>query len=85
MKIAMVHWRDASYISEAANPKEYGPIRCTSVGILVVDDPEFVTVALEGFEDGDYRRQLSIPRENIAVNTNLIPPLFKYIIVVSPI
>lgn len=62
MKYVRVLWTDAAHIDELSPDDTGGPIDGLAVGILVEDEETHITVALEAFEDGDYRRLLSIAR-----------------------
>jgi hypothetical protein len=67
LRFAAVRWRDACW--ERTEQKPAMMVRTTellSVGILVFDDEEGVTLASDhDREAGTYRFQLSIPRCNV--------------------
>jgi|TARA_R110000824_G_scaffold401687_2_gene613640 hypothetical protein len=62
VRCVRVLWTDAAHIDELCADEVGGPIDGIAVGIMVEDEPTHITVALEIYEGGDYRRLLSIAR-----------------------
>jgi len=65
MKIKHVKWRDSRIYIQQQPPQEYWSV-CVieSVGYLIEEDKEKIVLAGD-LIDGEYRRVLVIPKENI--------------------
>ena len=77
VKCVRVLWTDAAHIDELRVGEVGGPIDGIAVGMLVEDEPTHISVALERYDGGDYRRVLSIARpmvreiQHLAVRNHL--------------
>lgn len=61
-RLVQVTWVDACYMDDMVGAGDLIPMTGVAVGHLVEDTPEYVTVALEWFNDDTYRRALCVPR-----------------------
>ena len=75
MRYARVLWTDAAHMEELAPGENGGPIDGLACGIVVEDEDSHITLALEAFEDGDYRKLLSIARPMVREVEYLAPVL----------
>lgn len=57
---AMVHWTDAS-----SEDNDHGLTDGVAIGWVVEDNEEYIALATELGEEGDYRFHLSIPKVNV--------------------
>ena len=71
-RVVRVEWTDAAYHEDYGD--DLSPIRGIAVGWLVADEPDYITLALEWFEDDTYRRLLAIPRRMIDHISDLAEP-----------
>ena len=83
VKIAIVQWLDArEYLEGTEVAMIGGGLPLVSVGILIKDEPDFVSYATDFGDDGYYRGITSIPRIYIQkikiVRVSLSPPKPKH-------
>jgi len=62
LRIAKVHWIDASYYDEGENTESFELFDALAVGIVLEDDDAKISLAMEQFQTGDLRRILVIPK-----------------------
>jgi len=69
--VCWVKWRDACYNGGEYTEQEMGGLaQCESAGILVRENPEYISLALDYFPDDgqhikSWRRIMNIPKVNI--------------------
>lgn len=59
LQLAVVHWIDAAGDRDGEDVR---PIHAATAGFIVADEPDFIRVAGEIFEDGSYRDTTAIPK-----------------------
>ncbi len=69
-KLVIIYWEDcASHGFEQylrADAEKLSSVQCVSVGVLIADTPERITLALEWFYEGDdFRHCITIPRRQV--------------------
>lgn len=65
MKIRKIRWRDSRmYIAQVGNQEPFDVTVIESVGFVLEDTPDHVTLAGD-MVDTEFRRVIVIPRENI--------------------
>lgn len=63
--IVRITWTDAVYANEIEDGTTLTPMLCVAAGHLIYLSDEHVTIAMEEFDDGSYRRLLSIPQDMV--------------------
>ncbi|KKK82331.1 hypothetical protein LCGC14_2804450 [marine sediment metagenome] len=59
--ITVIQWKDASYVDHDDGNND-GLFELVSAGILVKETEEYITIALDDFEDDSNRHLISIPQ-----------------------
>ncbi len=62
MKVVSVLWIDAVSSGDTWVPETEGTASVLSVGVLKVDNDNYITLVLSETEDGMYRGYISIPK-----------------------
>lgn len=65
-KLTSVKWRDSRmYITQCNKDDKFEVSEILSVGYIVKEDSKSITLAGDVIDDGDIRRVIIIPKENI--------------------
>ncbi len=65
-KIVQIHWRDSRmYITQQSKDDEFEVATIISCGYVIKEDKKSITLAGDVLDEGDVRRVIVIPKENI--------------------
>jgi hypothetical protein len=66
LKIRIVHWIDSSLQNDQVNKEDFPkPVTVTSVGFVIEENSEYLTLARDDMSDGEYRGLCCIPKVSI--------------------